>query len=226
MTDQPPPEASDAFRLGAEVDQPPPVSAEQQARNLAQDIYENPRAPYSPTAIKKLALDHQRLQAELQAAQDELASERNASREFATERDTARAQLQAAQEREKELRKHLQDIERTKWWSATQARSHAIKGLAAQRTEAADAQFECGCWFRQVGVQRHPAITGDMCCPIHRKPYKQRTEEAGEQTCPDCYGKGLQNQDDKPGLLLGPLGEFDCMRCRGTGKVRTEEADG
>lgn len=37
--------------------------------------------------------------------------------------------------------------------------------------ENLDAQFECGCWFSKVGAQRHPAITGTMCCPTHLKPY-------------------------------------------------------
>lgn len=34
--------------------------------------------------------------------------------------------------------------------------------------------------------------------------------------CPDCYGKGLTGQDDRPGLLLPA---FDCPRCRGTGEI-------
>ena len=39
-----------------------------------------------------------------------------------------------------------------------------------------------------------------------------------DDECPECFGKGLQNQDDRPGLLLGPLGEFECRACRGTGR--------
>lgn len=54
------------------------------------------------------------------------------------------------------------------------------------RAERLDAQFECGCWFRQVGVQRYPAITGVMCCPIHRKPYKAERQ----------VGERLSEQED------------------------------
>jgi hypothetical protein len=38
----------------------------------------------------------------------------------------------------------------------------------------------------------------------------------GEATCPACYGKGLTDQDDRPGILL-PAEE--CPRCRGTGRA-------
>jgi len=34
-----------------------------------------------------------------------------------------------------------------------------------------DAQFECGCWFSEVGFQRHPPFDGEACCPVHLKPY-------------------------------------------------------
>jgi DnaJ-class molecular chaperone len=38
--------------------------------------------------------------------------------------------------------------------------------------------------------------------------------EQGRETCPDCFGKGLGGQDERPGLLL-PANE--CGRCGGTG---------
>lgn len=45
------------------------------------------------------------------------------------------------------------------------------------------AQFECGCWFHNVGVIRHPAITGTMCCPIHLKPYPRIAVHFAMLTC-------------------------------------------
>lgn len=36
---------------------------------------------------------------------------------------------------------------------------------------ARDAQFACGCWLSAVGCQRHPAVTGTLCCPVHLLPY-------------------------------------------------------
>ena len=49
--------------------------------------------------------------------------------------------------------------------------------------------------------------------------FEQRIHRIAAMPCPECFGKGLQNQDDQPGILLGPLGEFPCKRCNGTGKV-------
>ena len=40
------------------------------------------------------------------------------------------------------------------------------------------------------------------------------------EDCPDCFGKGLENQDERPGILLGPQGERPCPTCGGTGKKR------
>lgn len=39
------------------------------------------------------------------------------------------------------------------------------------------------------------------------------------QECPRCFGKGLENQDDRPGLLLGATGEDECRHCHGSGRV-------
>jgi len=41
-------------------------------------------------------------------------------------------------------------------------------------------------------------------------------------TCPRCFGKGLEGQDDRPGILLDPEhGTDECRQCGGTGKVVT-----
>ena len=40
----------------------------------------------------------------------------------------------------------------------------------------------------------------------------------GTTTCPTCYGKGLDGQDERPGIVL-PANE--CRTCRGTGKIST-----
>lgn len=45
------------------------------------------------------------------------------------------------------------------------------------------------------------------------------------QKCPRCYGKGLENQDDRPGILLGPLGEMECRECGGSGLVGLHEQE-
>src|SRR5207248_9874464 len=40
------------------------------------------------------------------------------------------------------------------------------------------------------------------------------------KTCPRCFGKGLEGQDDRPGLLLDPEhGTDECRECGGTGRV-------
>lgn len=48
--------------------------------------------------------------------------------------------------------------------------------LASDSGVLLDARFECGCWVSEVGCQRHPAIVGTMCCPIHLKPYGDNPE--------------------------------------------------
>jgi hypothetical protein len=51
----------------------------------------------------------------------------------------------------------------------------ALERVERERDDAReayqDARFECGCWLSEVGCQRHPAIIGGMCCPVHLKPY-------------------------------------------------------
>jgi hypothetical protein len=42
---------------------------------------------------------------------------------------------------------------------------------------------------------------------------------APEDRCPRCFGKGLEGQDDRPGILLDPdRGTDECRACGGTGR--------
>jgi hypothetical protein len=46
-------------------------------------------------------------------------------------------------------------------------------------------------------------------------------EDEGLLDCPRCHGKGLEGQDDRPGLLLdSERGTDECRRCHGTGVSR------
>jgi hypothetical protein len=43
---------------------------------------------------------------------------------------------------------------------------------------------------------------------------------AEPEVCSRCHGKGLEGQDDRPGLLLDShFGTEECRECHGTGKV-------
>lgn len=45
------------------------------------------------------------------------------------------------------------------------------------------------------------------------------TAAADSDTCPRCYGKGLEGQDERPGLLLDiERGTDECRACGGTGR--------
>ena len=46
------------------------------------------------------------------------------------------------------------------------------------------------------------------------------TPTTPEEQCPECYGKGLAGQDDRPGLLIDPVyGTSECPRCHGKGTI-------
>lgn len=70
-------------------------------------------------------------------------------------------------------------------------------------------------WVGELGLA--DAILDD-CGEIARGALALRgadERQPQKQTCSDCYGKGLTDQDDRPGILL-PADE--CPRCRGTGE--------
>ena len=57
-------------------------------------------------------------------------------------------------------------------------------------------------------------------CAAYDNEITESPDSPADMPCPDCYGKGLEGQDDRPGLLL-PAAE--CRSCRGSGRVPADK---
>ena len=57
-------------------------------------------------------------------------------------------------------------------------------------------------------------------CDAYDNEITESPDSPADMPCPDCYGKGLEGQDDRPGLLL-PAAE--CRSCRGSGRVPADK---
>jgi len=70
------------------------------------------------------------------------------------------------------------------------------------------ARFECGCWFHEVGCVRHPPITGEMCCPIHLKPYPPGRKDIEKIEGYDTYKGVVGDLVDKVNELVDVINEL------------------
>jgi len=130
VTDQPPPTEREWLEGLRQIDQPPPVSAEQLARAT---IFESEgHFESDPAVIVARAFLDQR--AELQAAREQEGQAWTEYNDSESERFRLAAELQAAQEREANLLAELRQVKRERDTYATQLH---LPPLAAQRTEEA-----------------------------------------------------------------------------------------
>lgn len=91
---------------------------------------------------------------------------------------------------------------------AQQQEISRLESLVAKSAENADVRADAGLWSGT-----HPRIV-----TLRRERDEAVAALREAQQCPSCFGKGLENQDDRPGIWLGPLGENECRVCGGTGR--------
>ena len=110
---------------------------------------------------------------------------------------------------------------RNVWKSAAKSWRATAEELEAALTAAHAREEELREALERIGWH---GLTWHEARDVARAALADQGADSGK--CPDCHGKGLTDQDDKPGIWLNVDGSTtECRTCRGSGVASPSKGD-